>query len=210
MRENENAIKCIKIGLLGDTFAGKSAICRSVLNLEFNPDTLVSIGADKFESKFIVKNGENVKLLLLDVSGVERFRAVALKALDSVRGIIIVFDITRKSTFDNLNIWLNEIRETYYNPRLVLFGNKVDMSDNYREVSTEEAKKYAESQNLPYFEISAKTRQGMNEGLSYIVNEIYDNFDEIKTGVRITKPMDGKSGCVGKTKHKGIKNKKGK
>ena len=97
---------------------------------------------------------------------------------------------------------LDEIKETYYNPRLVLFGNKTDMQRDKWEVTTEEAKKYAESHNLPYFEVSAKTKQGINEGLSYIVNDIYENFDEIKTGIRIKTPMDEKSGCAGKTKHK--------
>ena len=162
---------------------------------------LITIGTNKFETKYILKNGKNIKLFIWDTPGGERFRFVSLKTERSSHGIILVFDLTNKSTFDDLNNWLDQIKQTYYNPRLVLFGNKVDRSD-YRVVSTEEAKKYAESHNLPYFEVSAKTKQGINEGLSYIVNDIYENFDEIKTGIRIKTPMDEKSGCAGKTKHK--------
>ena len=210
MNESKNEIKCIKIGLLGDTCAGKSAICNSVLNIEFSQDMIGTIGTYKLESRFIVKNGKNIKLILWDTCGGESFRSIVLKTLKSAQGIIIVFDLTKKATFDNLNIWLDEIKEAFYNPRLVLFGNKVDMPHEKREVSTEEAKKYAESHNLPYFEVSAKTKQGMNEGFSYIVNDIYDHFDKIKTGIRIAKPINEKSGCVGKTKFKDIKNKKSK
>ena len=207
MNENKNVIKCIKIGLLGDTFVGKTAICNSIMNVEFSHDLLATVGHDKLETIFILKNGENIKLILWDTCGAVRFRSFAFKALKSVQGIVIVFDLTKKETFDNLKFLLDEIKETYYNPRLVLFGNKSEMQRDQWEVTTEEAKKYAESHNLPYFEVSAKTKQGINEGLSYIVNDIYENFDEIKTGIRIKTPMDEKSGCAGKTKHKKQQNK---
>ena len=210
MNESKNEIKFIQIALLGDTGVGKTAISSSFLNIDLTRHIVASYKVDKLESKYIVKNGENTKLILWVPPGGERFRSIYLSSLKTVRGIIIVFDVTQKSTFDNLNIWLDQIKESFYNPHLVLFGNKIDQSDHYREVSTEEAKKFAESKNLAYFEVSAKTKQGMNEGFSYIINDIYDHFDKIKTGIRIAKSINEKSGCVGKTKFKDIKNKKSK
>ena len=203
---------------VSDTSEGKTALCDSFLNLEFREDMLITIGTNKFETKYILKNGKNIKLFIWDTPGGERFRSASLKTLRPSIGIILVFDVTKKSTFDNLNDWLDQIKQTYYNPRLVLFGNKVDRSD-YRVVSTEEAKKYAESHNLTYYEVSAKTKQGMDEGFSYIINDIYENLDEVKTEISIVKPpieeksepqIEEKSGCAGKTKYKDIKNKKSK
>ena len=201
MTDKKISLKEIKIGLLGDSTVGKASIIESFLGLEFNQDMLSTIGSDKLETKFTLKNGNEIKLILWDTPGQVGFRSVALKALKAVQGIVLVFDVTKKSSFDNIAFWLEEIKENLQNPCLVLFGNNLDLGKEKRQVSTEEAKAYAEKMKLPYYETSAKTKQGIQEGFSYIVNETYEKVkgkisDNIEIGKN--KPTKENSGCFGK------------
>ena len=176
MADKKVALKAIKIGLLGDSQVGKTALCRALMNYDFDPEIISTIGNIKLETRFELKDGNEIKLILWDSAGQERFRSVALNTLKAVKGIILVFDVTLKASFDNVNSWLNEISENLNDPCLVLFGNKIDRDKNEWEVTQEEAKKFAEERNLTYFETSAKTKEGLKEGFSYIVNEAYEKI----------------------------------
>ena len=176
MADKKVALKAIKIGLLGDSQVGKTALCRALMNYDFDPEIISTIGNIKLETRFELKDGNEIKLILWDSAGQERFRSVALNTLKAVKGIILVFDVTLKASFDNVNSWLNEISENLNDPCLVLFGNKIDRDKNEWEVTQEEAKKFAEEKNLTYFETSAKTKVGLKEGFSYIVNEAYEKI----------------------------------
>ena len=137
MEEKKVSLKAIKIGLLGDSQVGKTAICNAFMRAEFNPDAISTIGYVKMETKFVLKDGNDIKLILWDSAGQERFRSVALNALRAVRGIIVVFDVTKRETFDNVNTWLTEINDNFNNPCLVLFGNKIDKDKSTWEVTEE-------------------------------------------------------------------------
>ena len=114
------------------------------------------------------------KAIFWDTSGNERYRASALKTLEifKVKGIILFFDFTSKKSFFNLERWLDEIKENFNDEKvIVLFGNKIDIEKERWEVTSEEAKKYAQKKNLALFETSAKENIGIKEGLSYIANK---------------------------------------
>ena len=175
MEENKIELKSIKIGLLGDSTVGKTAICRSLLNQPFMQENIATIGSDKLDSKFTLKNGKTIKLCLFDSAGQERFRSIAFTTLKAVHGIIIVFDITYKRSFENVTMWLNLIKEKFEDPSLVIFGNKIDLDESKWEISEEEIKKLCEENNLEYFATSAKIKKGIIEGFDYIVNTAYDN-----------------------------------
>ena len=81
---------------------------------------------DKFDSKIALNDGNKIKLFLWDTSGQERFRSSAFRAMRVVHGIILVFDHTSRQTFENIDKWLNDIRDNFDRPFLVLFGNKAD------------------------------------------------------------------------------------
>ena len=207
MAEKKISLKAIKIALLGDTTVGKTAICNALMNLEFTPDMLSTIGSDKLETKFVLKNGNEIKLILWDTAGQERFRSMALQALKIAQGFVLVFDVTKRSSFDNISQWLQQIKDQSQNPSLVLFGNKADLEKDKWEVTTEEAKNYAHTKGLTYFETSAKTRQGINDGFDYIVNETYNKVEGIKDkNFKLGEEVEEKTGCFGKKKSK--KNKK--
>ena len=204
MTDNKISVKAIKVALLGDSTVGKTAICNSLMNIEFSQDMLSTIGSDKLETKFPLKNGTEIKLILWDTAGQERFRSVALKAIKAVQGIVIVFDVTLKKSFQNIDLWLEEIKNNFNNPSLVLFGNKVDMDKEKWEVTKEEAEQYAKKMNLQYFETSAKTKKGLNEGFSYIVNESYNKLGGNDPNINIggEEEWETVNGCFGKKKRR--------
>ena len=141
-------VKAIKLGLLGDSRVGKTAICDSLLNLEFSEESIGTIGNVKLDTIFKLKDGNSIKLILWDSAGQERFRSVAMGALKAVKGIVLVFDITSHESFENINMWLKQINDHCNNPCLVLFGNKIDLDQSLRQVTPEEIKKFCK---LYYF-----------------------------------------------------------
>ena len=175
MSDNKIKVSAIKIGLLGDSTVGKTAICNSFMGIEFTADNLSTIGQEKLETKFILDNGKEIKLSIWDTAGQERFRATSFKTLRAAHGVIVVFDVTKRETFEHVDDWLKTIKEELQEPNLIIFGNKVDMED--RKVTAEEAENYAKKQNLKYFETSAKLSTGIKDGFTYLVNDTYKKVE---------------------------------
>ena len=199
--EKKIEIKAIRIGLLGDSKVGKSAICHSFMNLEFDfGSNLTTIGSDRFETKIQLKNKKEIKLILWDTAGQERFRSAAFKTIKSVHGIALVFDVTSKESFSNISLWLDDIKNNFDNPCIVLFGNKIDIEKEKWEVTPEEIKKLVEEKKLTYFETSAKEKLGINEGFNHVANEAYVKLggkiepDEQKINLDDKKPKKKKFG----------------
>ena len=114
----------MKIGLLGDSGVGKTNIINSILNVDFNEEEISTISLYKFEIKVILKKDNEVKLIVWDTSGQERFRSLAIKTIKNLDGIILVFDVTNRSSFKNISNWLRLIKEnTEQKPNIILFGN---------------------------------------------------------------------------------------
>ena len=209
MADKRIEISAIKLGLLGDSSVGKTSICLTYTEIEFKEDILSTIGADKFEKKISLKNGKTIKLILWDTAGQERFRAAAYKAIRAVNAIVLVFDVTCRYTFENIDNWLQEIKDNFDNPIIILLGNKADI-ENPKRVPKEEIEEYAKKKNLTYFETSAKTGQGINESFSYAANEAYDRIslkDNNKIQILKEDEYEIINGCFGKKKRKKKKNK---
>ena len=209
MKKNELTI--IRIGLLGDSSVGKSAIVNTFFGNEFGGDLLATIGSDKSEKPLKLKNKENIRLIIWDASGAERMKSVVMNTMKAVKGILLTFDVTRRESFDNLNSWLELIKDNLENPLIVLFGNKVDIEKDKWKVTSEEACILAKEKGFAYFECSAKTGQGINEGLSYIANLIYckmKGIDEKNIIININDLMEKPnkdSNCPGNKKSKNNK-----
>ena len=208
MAEEKVSLKAIKIALLGDSTVGKSTIVSKYLKLDYKDDLLATIGSDKYDSKFTLENGENIKLIIWDTAGQERFRSVALQALKAVQGIILVFDLTKRESFININNWLETVKENLHNPNLILFGNKADIKKEDWKVTSEEAENFAVKLNMKYVETSAYTRQGLDEGFSSLINDTYNkvkgkNDDSGKIEIKKDNSEDEYvTGCFGKKKKK--------
>ena len=214
MSEEKIKRNAIKIAMLGDSMVGKTAICNTFMNIEFNDSNLSTIGVEKLESQLTLKNGEEIKLIIWDTAGQERFRSVALKSIKTAQGVVIVFDLTKKSTFNNVVNWLKQINDNLNsNVSLVLFGNKCDIEEGKWEVNKEEVLKFAKIKGLPYFETSAKTNINIKEGFENVANAAYEKLEGNKNNNEKKIELDNKQrqsegGCCGGGRNEDKKKKK--
>ena len=164
----------VKIGLLGDEKVGKTSICHSFVNLDLPEDYITTIGYEKFEKKELLNNGKEVRLIIWDSGGQERFRSSIISTLRHVEEIIIVFDVTNRKSFDDIENWLEIIKERFNDPVIILFGNKVDVKKEEWKVTEEEINLFCKKKKLKYFGTSAKNNNGIKEGFSYLANIIFE------------------------------------
>ncbi len=142
-----------KLILIGDVAVGKTSIINSLLGQKFNEEYEPSIGVDFF-SKTLKYKGKSIKLQIWDSAGQEKFRSLIPNYIRGASLIILVYDITNKTSFNNLNSWI-EFINNYESTTIIICGNKIDLKDK-REVSYEEGEKFSEEKKMDFFEISAK------------------------------------------------------
>ena len=200
MSGNEIKMKIIRLALLGDSAVGKTSIISTFLNYEFNEDFISTIGWDKRKKTIKLENGKNIDLSIWDTAGQERFHSIALKVIRKAQGIIVVFDLTKKETFESVVNWLEIIKENFNEVTIVLFGNKCDCESS-RQVTTEEATQFAHKKNMPYFETSAKKNINIEDGFSKIANDIFKkHINKVEKAITLDskrKSQDEKSCCSG-------------
>ena len=169
MSKNDLTVKVI---VLGSSEVGKTCILNRYFNNEFKENSLSTIGID-FQTKFFKFEDRKVKVNYTDTAGQEKFRAISVNYLKGTNGVILVFDITNRESFDLLETWMNELKENNkIDISKVLIGNKSDLAEE-REVQREEAEKFAESINCKYFEGSAKSGENIKEALDEIAKLTY-------------------------------------
>ena len=117
-------------------------------------------------------NGKNVKLQIWDTAGQERFKNITASYYRGGNGILVVYDITDRESFNNLNSWLIEIEKSENkNVYKILIGNKCDLEEK-RAVTYQEGKDFADSNGMKFIETSAKTCQQVNEAFETLTQEI--------------------------------------
>jgi len=172
----------LKIIVLGSSEVGKTCVLNRYFNNEFKENCLSTIGID-FQTKFFKFEDKKIKVNYTDTAGQEKFRAISVNYLKGANGVILVFDITNRESFDLLESWMNELRENNKaGISKVLIGNKSDLAEK-RDVQKEEAEKFAESIKCKYYESSAKTGENITEALDEVARITYldakNNEEEI-------------------------------
>lgn len=165
--------KVIRIAILGDSTVGKTSIINVFLGLEFSQITITSVGKDKYDTQLKMKDGNEMKLIIWDTAGQERFHSIAVGTIKNSQGIVVTFDLTKRKTFENVLLWLKDIRENSDSIPIVLFGNKCDLKEE-RAVSKEEAEQLAQKNKLIYFETSAKEDINIKEGFQKVAELAYE------------------------------------
>src|SRR5207245_2355794 len=151
-----------------------------------------TMGLD-FDSRVVLHNSHLTKVQIWDTAGQERYRAIAKNYYRRVTGIIVVFDITQRDTYEKVSFWLKEIQMyDKKNPIIVQVGNKIDLK-HLRMVETVEAKEYAESNKIKYFETSAKLSDGIDDMIMYLLDNGTDKVCEITKLPIQKKPQKPKS-----------------
>ncbi|VDP18837.1 unnamed protein product [Schistosoma margrebowiei] len=142
--------------IVGDMGVGKSCLMHQFTEKKFIPDCPHTIGVE-FSTKIIEVNDQKVKIQIWDTAGQERFRAVTRSYYRGASGALLVYDITRKPTFNRIQTWLTDARRlTSPNTVIFLIGNKADLEEQ-RDVTYEEAKQLADENGLLFLECSAKS-----------------------------------------------------
>lgn len=150
--EKPREVKCV---VLGDTGAGKSSLVLKFVSGNFKTHSESTIGAS-FMSKYLVVGGKAIKFQIWDTAGQEKYHSLAPMYYRNSSAAIVVYDITRSSTFDTLRSWVQELQQQ--GPKdiaIAIAGNKADLADK-REVETRVAKEYADEIGALFFETSAK------------------------------------------------------
>ncbi|CAI8612477.1 unnamed protein product [Vicia faba] len=164
-----------KIVLIGDSAVGKSNLLSRFARNEFDSNSKATIGVE-FQTQTVEIDGKEVKAQIWDTAGQERFRAVTSAYYRGAFGALVVYDISRRGTFDSIKRWLDEL--TTQNDSTVarmLVGNKCDL-ESIREVSTEEGKAFAEEEGLFFMETSALDATNVQKAFEIVIREIYNNI----------------------------------
>lgn len=162
-----------KIVLIGDSAVGKSNLLARYARNEFYPNSKSTIGVE-FQTQTMEIDGKEIKAQIWDTAGQERFRAVTSAYYRGAVGALVVYDISRRQTFDNISRWLDELHShSDMNVVTVIVGNKTDLMDA-REVSTEEGAALAEAQNIYFVETSALDSTNVQLAFQTVVKEIYN------------------------------------
>ena len=169
----------LKIILLGSSKVGKECILNKYFDNLFKENMLSTIGVD-FYTKYFKFGGRKIKVNYVVIAGQEKFRAVTINYIKGTHGVIFVFDITNKGSFNLLETWMDDIKKNNKaDISKILIGNKSDLEDK-REVSREEAENFAESIGCKYFECSAKTGENISDALDEIARITYFSVKDNK------------------------------
>ncbi|CAN7054344.1 unnamed protein product [Brassica rapa subsp. trilocularis] len=159
--------------LIGDSAVGKSNLLSRFSKDEFRLDSKPTIGVE-FAYRNVHVGDKIIKAQIWDTAGQERFRAITSSYYRGALGALLIYDITRRTTFENIKKWLFELRE-FANPDtvVVLVGNKSDLRQS-REVEEEEGKSLAESEGLCFLETSALENVNVEEAFLVMIKRIHE------------------------------------
>lgn len=193
-----------KFIVIGDTGVGKSCLLLYFIDKRFRIDHEITIGVE-FGSKTFPIGGKVVKLQVWDTAGQDSFRSIVRSYYRGACGALLVFDVTRRESFQNLETWLEDARQNG-NPEMsiVLCANKVDLEDK-RVITTEEGKEFAERHQMIYVETSAKSGVGVDDSFHAATQNILDKID---AGLDIHDESHGIK--LGKKKHQQVEDAAGK
>ncbi|OHT08995.1 small GTP-binding protein [Tritrichomonas foetus] len=181
-----SSIISYKFIIIGSSGVGKTAILKRLVEDTFTEESQSTIGVE-FDSTMITVEDRRVKLQIWDTAGQERFRSIAKAYYRNAVGVILVFDITERKSFDDLSSWLNDVH-TLCDPSAViqLIGNKADLTDQ-RAVTLTEAEAFASHQHMQYLETSAKAGDNVREAFVRVAGNI------VSKGLRPSNPPIDKS-----------------
>jgi len=163
--------------VIGDTGVGKSCLLLQFTDKRFQPVHDLTIGVE-FGARMISVDNKQIKLQVWDTAGQESFRSITRSYYRGAAGALLVYDITRRETFNHLTSWLEDARQhSNANMTIMLIGNKTDL-EHRRAVSTEEGEAFARENGLYFIETSAKTAQNVEDAFLQIARHIYEKIQK--------------------------------
>jgi len=183
-----------KVVLIGDSGVGKSNLLSRFTRNEFNLESKSTIGVE-FATKSIHTEGKTIKAQIWDTAGQERYRAITSAYYRGAVGALLVYDMSKRVSYDNVSRWLKELRDhADQNIVIMLVGNKKDLR-HMRQVQTDEAKEFCKQHKLFFIETSALADSNVNTAFETILREIYRLIS--RKSVTADGAVEGGGGGVG-------------
>ena len=154
---------------------GKSSFILKYTDNVFSLDYLTTLGVDYKHKKIKLKNGKDVRLRIFDTAGQERFKSVSASFIKKADGVILIYDIGEKDSFEAVENWIKSIREIGKDKLpIILVGNKCDLSDDKRMISLKEGQDKADEFNIPFYETSCKEGINIKEVFEKLIDDIIE------------------------------------
>ena len=200
--EDESYEIMVKVVLVGDSGVGKTNIMSKYLKNQFREDSKATVGVE-FGSKQFSVEGHQIKAQIWDTAGQERYKAITSAYYKGAKGAFIVYDITRKNTFETVNKWVSDITAAADKKiTLILIGNKNDLEDQ-RQVTKDVGEEKAKELGLAFMETSACSGENLDKAFQMMINEIYKKYQEDVVGeTQESTVQQGKDITLDKTKGK--------
>ncbi|CAM8952426.1 unnamed protein product [Rhodiola kirilowii] len=183
----------IKLLLIGDSGVGKSCLLLRFSDDSFTTSFITTIGID-FKIRTVELDGKRIKLQIWDTAGQERFRTITTAYYRGAMGILLVYDVTDESSFNNIKNWIRNIEQhASDNVNKILVGNKADMDESKRAVPTAKGQALADEYGIKFFETSAKTNLNVEQVFFSIARDIKERLSETDNKaetptIKISKP----------------------
>ena len=167
--------KCI---ILGPAAVGKSSLIRRFVENKFSTDYRFTIGVDFMSKEVEYESGKTAKLTIWDIGGQERFKFLRRGFYEGTNGALLIFDLSRASTFPKMKEWLIDMRGTITEKiPLVIIGNKTDLIPEIGEVIKEnEPQEYANKEGSMYLKTSAKTGDNVEKAFIELTQRMIKKY----------------------------------
>ena len=169
------------ISIIGDSSTGKTSLIIQFTSSKFDEKMSATIGIDYFMKEVTCKDGNTYQIKIMDTAGQEQYHSMTLNMLKICKGILLVYSITDKDSFNNLESkWINEINDSVdvNNIPIVLIGNKKDLEDE-RVIEEQSAREFANKFNLKFFETSSKTGENVDLAFKELINEVVKSKNNV-------------------------------
>lgn len=165
----------LKIVVVGDSGVGKTNLIHRFISNSFSESSKATVGVE-FSSKSYKINEHIFKIEIWDTAGQERYKSITAVYYKGAKGALIVYDTTSKESFNNIDKWMEEIKDKTSNDiKLMIIGNKIDLKE-FREVDIEEGINKAKTFGLPIMETSALDSTNVKEAFNDLLKEIYKDM----------------------------------
>ena len=168
--------KC-QLLIIGNSTVGKTSILSRYASKIFNQNYLATVGLDFFTKDELIDN-KIIRVKIWDTAGQERYKALTKCFFQKAQGVMIVFDVTNKKSFDDLRFWIKSLNDQLYEDikliPIIIIGNKTDVPK--RIISKEVAKEFSDKNEFQYFETSAKTGDGVDHAIRELVKKVMNNI----------------------------------
>ena len=189
----------VHIVTLGDGGVGKTCLIFRYIDNIFLENYLQTMGMDSQIKYLKLSDGKEIKIIITDTAGQERFKSLTLNYLKKANGILLVYDITDRRSFEDARGWAKQIEEnTQGSIPMVLLGNKKDLEEK-RCISEEEGENFAEKigEGIKFYETSSKTGENVETAINDLALQIYNNYSmnhlyEEENNIELKKETKGK------------------